>query len=117
MKLKMLTIKSYHQQHTSSQHQTQNAQALSKLTNDEILTSQTLLFSILSYCLDSLANFMPNFADGSYMTKLDEYRLLIAFQLTPPSSFDLQSPLSFGGILWLIDYILKIVHRVNEISF
>jgi hypothetical protein len=112
MKLKMLTIKSHQQQHSSAQAQSHNAQALVKLTNDEILNSQTLLFAIISYCLDSLANFMPNFADGSYMTRLDEYRLLLAFQLTPPSSFDLQSPLSFGGILWLIDYILKLVYRV-----
>jgi hypothetical protein len=84
-----------------------------KLQIEELVGTQNLLFSIVSLCLDSLLNHIPNFGQVNYLAKLDEYRLLLAFQLSPPSSFDLHSPLSFGSILWLIDYILKILHRVT----
>ena len=116
MKLKLVTAKSNQFQHNVSMTQSVSSNS-NRLTNEEILTSQTLLFSIISYCLDSLMNFTLNFADSNYISKLDEYKLILAFQLTPPSTFDVQSQLSFGGILWLIDYILKIVYRVNCANF
>lgn len=110
MKLKMFTITK------TQQHQQQSISALSRLTSEEIVSSQSLLFSIINYCLDALSNYTPDFADGSYLNRLDEYKMLLSFQLAPPSSFDYQSPLSFGSILWLIDHTLKIVHRVIQTS-
>jgi hypothetical protein len=101
------------QQPSLQQNQLVNAQIISNKANiEELVTSQNLLFSITSLCLDSLLNYIPNFGESNYMARLDEYKLLLAIQLSPPSSFDLHSSLSFGSILWLIDYILKILHRV-----
>ena len=108
MKLKMLTIKSHQQPQAFNQFSNIN-----RMNYEEIVTAQNHLFLIISYCLDGLLNYIPNFADSNYLNKMDEYRLLLAFQLAPPSSFDLQCPLSFGGILWLIDHILKTLHRVT----
>jgi len=59
---------------------------------------------------------MPNLGDFNYATHLDEYKLLLTTQLAQPSSFDTYSPFSFGSILWMIDYCLKIAQK-NEIGF
>lgn len=85
---------------------------INKFNMEELITTQNLLFTIISLCLDSLLNYIPNFGEASYMSKIDEYSLLISLQLSAPSSFDQHNILSFGSILWLIDYILKLLHRV-----
>jgi hypothetical protein len=70
----------------------------------------------MSTSLDGLLNYMPNLGDFNYATHFDEYKLLLTTQLSQPSSFDTYSPFSFGSILWMIDYCLKIAQK-NEIGF
>jgi hypothetical protein len=111
-KLKILGMKSTQQHNISVLNQSvSQTMALNKLNTDEILSAQNFLFSIISYTLDALQNYMPNFADSNYLNKLDEYRLLLALHLTQPSSFDLQAQLAFGSVLWLVDQLLKMVHK------
>lgn len=108
----MLALKTHHLQQSALAGSQMSS--LSKINSEELVRLKNLLFSIISLSLDSLSNFIPNFADPNYLGKIDEYKLLLAFQLTPPSSFDSNSPLSFGSILWLIDYILKVLHRYDQ---
>ena len=103
-------MKNQQQSHQQSNSTNVNT---SRVSTEDLVACQNLLFSLMSVCLDSLFNYMPNFADTNYLSSIDEYKLLLAFQLAPPSSFDMQSPLSFGSILWIIDYILKLLHRVS----
>lgn len=107
--VKMISIKT---QHGSQQFNN----PLFRISSEDLLHIQNLLFSITTFSLDSIFNFIPNFSDPNYLAKLDEYKILLAFQLTPPSSFDSHSALSFGSLLWLIDYILKILHRYDQAS-
>ena len=108
--VRIVSMKVHHNlQTTMGGHQN----PLAKISPEDLVNIQNLLFSIISLNLSALSNFAPNFADPNYLIKLDEYRLLLAFQLSPPSSFDSYSPLSFGSILWLIDYNLKILHKYD----
>ncbi|CAF0748696.1 unnamed protein product [Brachionus calyciflorus] len=111
--VRIVSMKAHHSlQTTIGSHQS----PLSKLAPDDLVNIQNLLFSIMSLNLSGLFNFAPNFADPNYLIKLDEYRPILAFQLAPPSSFDSHSTLSFGSILWLIDFILKILHKYDHSS-
>lgn len=83
-----------------------------RATLDELVSSQSLLISIVSLCMNALLNYIPNFAESNYPTHLDEFRPILALQLSQPSSFDTRVPLSFGSILWFIEYSLKLLHRV-----
>jgi hypothetical protein len=86
------------------QHQHQNY--------EDLITAQNLFFNIISICLDSLFNYAPNLADHNYLSYLDEYQLLVHVNFTAPSSFDLNAHLSFGSLLWMIDFCLKILQKV-----
>jgi hypothetical protein len=90
-------------------HQPQ--QSMSQNDLSDLNSSQNLIFSIMSFCLDSLFTCIPNFSDPNYLITIDEYKLLLDTHLTMPSSFDLQTSLSFGSILWLIEYCLKILQK------
>jgi hypothetical protein len=78
---------------------------------DDLVIAQNLLLHLICNCLNTLRNYIPNLSDLKYDSHLNEYKLLLTIHFTPPS-FDSQSPLSFGCILWLIDYCLKILHKV-----
>jgi len=110
--LKALLAKSHHGQQKQNQAQKYNA--------DELISSQNKLFSIISYCLDSLFNYIPDFAHSIHLIRFDEYNLLLAVNLNPPSSFDINSlqnsNLTFGSLLFLIDYCFKILHKHDLIS-
>lgn len=106
------------QQQSQSQSQSSTPQIGTQLsairaTLDELISSQSLLISIVSLCMNALLNYIPNFAESSYPTHLDEFRPILALQLSQPSSFDTRAPLSFGSILWFIEYSLKLLHRVT----
>lgn len=110
--LKSLIAKSHHGQQKQNQNQ--------KLNADDLISCQNKLFSIISYCLDSLFNYMPNFSHSIHLISFDEYNLLLAVNLNPPSSFDVNSMqnsnLTFGSLLFLIDYCFKILHKHDLIS-
>jgi hypothetical protein len=89
----------------------QSQQSIPQNDLSDLNSSQNVIFSIMSLCLDSLLNFIPNFADPNYLLTIDEYKLLLDTHLTMPSSFDLQTSLSFGSILWLIEYCLKLLQK------
>ena len=109
--IKVLITKSLQQQHSNKTH---------KLNQDELISCQNQLFTIISLCLDSLFNYIPNFAHSAHLISFDEFNLLLAVNLNPPSSFDVNSMqhvnLSFGSILCLIDYCFKILHKHDLIS-
>ena len=86
----------------------------SRIDLEELLLCQNLLFSISSFCLDAIYHYIPNLA--SPLTNIEEYNLLVAVNLNPPSSFDCQTPLSFGSILWMIDYCMKLLQKVTNLN-
>lgn len=94
----------------------QSQQSMPQNDLNDLNSSQNLIFSIMSLCLDSLINFMPNFADPNYLITIDEYKLLLDTHLSMPSSFDLQTSLSFGSILWLIEYCLKLLQKHESVN-
>ncbi len=102
-----------HQQH---QQQTNHTQASSTVSSDILLAAQNAFCSIMSLCLDALLHYAPDLTEYGYMTRLDEYRLIVATNFTQPSSFDLTASFSFGSILWTIDYCLKILQKVNNLK-
>lgn len=114
MKLSHVRIVSMKQMH---HHSTVGWQqnSLTKLNSDDLVNIQNMLFTIISINLDGLFNFSPSFADQNFSLKMDEYKILLTSQITPPSAFDAHTPLSFGSILWLVDYLLKLLHK-HDIS-
>ena len=103
---------------------------------DELNKSQRALFDVISTCLDSLlATCVPNMRELQYVQYVQDERehalLLLATHLTPPSTFDTTASsapataaaaaasqptsgghvLSFGSLLWLVDYSLKLLHK------
>lgn len=110
MKLSHVRIMSMkHLHHNSTLGWQQNS--LTKLSLDDLVNIQNILFTIISINLDGLFNFSPNFADQNFSLKFDEYKILLTSQISPPSAFDAHTPLSFGSVLWLIDYLLKLLHK------
>ncbi len=110
---KLLINKSHHNQHVQQQQLNLTLSSTSsKINVEELVLFQNSLFSIISSCLNALFNYIPNFGDGNYLATLDEYKLLLNLNLAPPSSFDFNSPASFGSILWIIDYCLKLLNKV-----
>lgn len=79
------------------------------------ITAQNLIFSIMSISLDALTSYTPNLGDSNCAIQFDEYKLLLSAQLAQPSSFDTFSSFSFGSIMWMIDYCLKIAQK-NELG-
>lgn len=114
MKLSHVRIVSMKQMHHQSTVGWQ-LNSLTKLNSDDLVNIQNMLFTIVSINLDGLFNFSPSFADQNFSLKLDEYKILLTSQISPPSAFDAHTPLSFGSILWLIDYLLKLLHK-HDIS-
>lgn len=118
--IKSVSSRLSQQLHASAQKKdklTPQQQAASMKSKKEIgkcIAAQNLIFSIMSVSLDALMNYVPNLGDNNYITHFDEYKLLISTQLAQPSSFDNFSAFSFGSILWIIDYCLKIAQK-NEI--
>lgn len=118
--IKSVSTRLNQQLHTNAQKKDQTTQQKaanlkSKKEIEKCISVQNLLFPIMSISLDGIANYMPNLGEFSYATHLDEYKLLLTTQLAQPSSFDTFSPFSFGSILWMIDYCLKISQK-NEIG-
>ena len=115
--IKILITKSHHNHQQQQQQQQKQAQ---KVNTDELISCQNQLFSIISCCLDSLLNYIPNFAQASHLINLDEYNFLLAVNLNPPSSFDLnnmqQLNLSFGSLTFLIDYCFKVLHKHDIVA-
>lgn len=79
------------------------------------IISQNLIFTIMSISLDALSSYTPNLGDSNCAVQFDEYKLLLSAQLAQPSSFDTFSSFSFGSIMWIIDYCLKIAQK-NEVG-
>ena len=114
--IKSLSTKLSQQLHYSSTQKQQpggSAQQASKKEIEKLVAAQNLIFCIISLCLDALMNYAPNLSENNYATNFDEYKLLLSMQLAQPSSFDTFNAFSFGSILWMIDYCLKIVQKVN----
>ncbi|RNA38292.1 nucleoporin NUP188-like protein [Brachionus plicatilis] len=110
--VRIVSMKHMHHHSTVGWHQN----SLTKLNSDDLVNIQNMLFTIISLNLDGLFNFSPNFADQNYSLKLDEYKILLTSQISPPSAFDAHTPLSFGSILWLVDYLLKLLHKHDILS-
>ena len=116
--IKALSIKLAQQaQYQSSQMSTTGTTtrqpAVPKINMEGFIAAQNLIFSITNLCLDSLSNYIPNLADYNYACYFDEFKLLPSLQSTPPSSFDSTSGLSFGSIIWMTDYSLRMLQKVQ----
>lgn len=98
------------------QEQPQSTQQASTLNSkkelEKCIVAQNLIFSIMSISLDGLMNYIPNLSDNSFTTHFDEYKLLLTSQTAQPSSFDTYNAFSFGTVLWMVDYCLKISQKV-----
>ncbi len=95
----------------TTQQQAANLNAKKEI--GKCIVAQNLIFSITSISLDALMSYVPNLGDSNCAIQFDEYKLLLSAQLAQPSSFDTFSSFSFGSIMWMIDYCLKIAQKVN----
>ena len=94
-----------HQQHLA------NISSCYRSDYEDLQKVQIVLFEIISYCMDSLFNYVPNLGDFNYVSQFDEFKLLLTLQWS--STPDFQAGLSFGSLLWIIEYCLRVLQKVS----
>jgi hypothetical protein len=96
-------------------------QASLDLTHNEISSSIIVnkLLQIIWNCVNVLMNYIPSMNDLKFNTNIEqsnEFNLLISLKFTAPSYDTLNTQLSFGSLLFIIDYCIKTLHKLETLN-